>query len=251
MNVNKHKEHHMKKIVAAAALSMASALCMAGDVPSKDLVERYFKATQTQKMTEAQVDGYADQYAKGKDAAYKSKVRTYLNSIMGWDALKDEYAALVQETYSEKEIKAALTFMESPIGRSMSQKGIAFSNKMSAIAAKRAQQVAETQASKQESTDEEASADPKFLSVSNVEEMQSGETTYFTGQIHNNGKAPARGINIEANLFLGQKFVDQYSAYVTGAIPPGGVRFFKISCGCKGNPPAKHDSYKIEILNGY
>jgi hypothetical protein len=240
----------MKHFLAAITLSLASAHCLAIDSPSKDLVERYLQATQTQKMTEAQVDGYADQFSKEKDADYRKKFHDYLNSVMGWNALKDEYIALVRETFTEKEIRASLAFMESPIGRSMSQKGIAFSNKMSAIAAKKVQQVAATQSSKQGDTDE-ASLDIKLFSISNVEEMQSGDSTYFTGEIHNNGKASARGVNIEANLFLGQKFVDQYSTYITGTIPAGGVRFFKISCGCKGNPPAKHDSYKIEVLSGY
>jgi hypothetical protein len=31
----------------------------------------------------------------------------------------------------------------------------------------------------------------------------------------------------------------------------GGSQFFKISCGCKDTPPAEHDSYKLEVLNGY
>lgn len=241
----------MEKVLIAIALSIASVHCLAVESPSKDLVERYFTATQTQKMTEAQVDGYADQFSKGKDATYRSNFHEYLNSVMGWDALKDEYIGLVRETFSEKEIKAALAFMESPVGRSMSQKSIAFSKKMSAIAAKKIQQVAATQAAKPEYTAEDTTQDAKLLSISSVEEMQSGETTYFTGEIRNNGKAPARGVNIEANLFLGQKFVDQYSTYITGTIPAGGVRFFKISCGCKGNPPARHDSYKIDVLYGY
>jgi hypothetical protein len=47
------------------------------------------------------------------------------------------------------------------------------------------------------------------------------------------------------------KFVDQYSTYLTGAIGPGKSQYFKISCGCKDSPPAEHDSYKLEVLGGY
>lgn len=60
-----------------------------------------------------------------------------------------------------------------------------------------------------------------------------------------------RGINIEVNLFLAGKFVDQYSTYIAGNIPPGGLRYFKVACGCKDSPPASHDSYKIQVIDGY
>jgi hypothetical protein len=45
--------------------------------------------------------------------------------------------------------------------------------------------------------------------------------------------------------------VDQYSTYITGTLAPGKSQYFKISCGCKDTPPADHDSYKLEVLNGY
>lgn len=241
----------MKKYIVAAALSIPAALSFASEAPSKELVERYLKVSQIQKMTEAQVDSYIVQYSQGKDAEFKSKVQYYLNSVMGWDALKDEYVALVQETFNEKEIKASLAFMESPIGRSLAQKNITFSSKMSTIAAKKVQQVASATSQNKNNGDDNPSDPTISLSVANIEEMQSGDATYFTGEIHNKGKSPARGVNIEVNLFMGKKFVDQYTTYITGSIPPGGIRLFKISCGCKGNPPAKHDSYKIEISNGY
>ncbi len=244
----------MKHAIAAFALSLMAMCAHAADKPSRALVELYLQASRMPQMSEAQVEGYAAQYGKGKDAVFQGKVRTYLNSVMGWEALKDEYIGLVQETYTEKEIRASLAFMESPIGRVMAQKNITFSNKMSALAAQKAQQVAAAQAQasrKEDQDDDEPSALVQFLSVSDVEEVQAGEATYFTGKIHNSGKKPARSVNIEANLFLGQKFVDQYATYITGAVPPGGFRLFKISCGCKGNPPARHDGYKIEISNAY
>jgi hypothetical protein len=67
----------------------------------------------------------------------------------------------------------------------------------------------------------------------------------------NHGKRAAHGIHIQANLFNHDKFVDQYSTYLTGAIEPGKSQYFKISCACKDTPPAEHDSYKLEVMSGY
>jgi len=84
-----------------------------------------------------------------------------------------------------------------------------------------------------------------------VEEIKRNGRSYFIGSVRNNGSTPARSVSVEINLFLKNKFVDQYSSYVTGNIGPGEERFFKISCGCKDEPPAEHDSYKIGVVGGY
>jgi hypothetical protein len=45
-------------------------------------------------------------------------------------------------------------------------------------------------------------------------------------------------------------FVDQYSTYISGVVPPGATRLFKVSCGCKDSPPAKHDNFKVQVVDG-
>jgi hypothetical protein len=87
--------------------------------------------------------------------------------------------------------------------------------------------------------------------LSDVEEQKHDGTTAIIGKATNSGKKAVRGVHIQANFFNHEKFVDQYSTYITGALAPGKSRYFKISCGCKDTPPAEHDSYKIEVLNGY
>ena len=91
----------------------------------------------------------------------------------------------------------------------------------------------------------------KDIALTNVEEVKRDGTTVIIGSATNNGKKAARGIHIQANLFNHDKFVDQYSTYLTGTIEPGKSQYFKISCGCKDTPPAEHDSYKLEVLGGY
>jgi hypothetical protein len=89
------------------------------------------------------------------------------------------------------------------------------------------------------------------IALTDEEEVKHDGTTAIIGRATNHGKRAAHGIHIQANLFNHDKFVDQYSTYLTGAIEPGKSQYFKISCGCKDTPPAEHDSYKLEVLGGY
>jgi hypothetical protein len=91
----------------------------------------------------------------------------------------------------------------------------------------------------------------KEIVLSDIEEQKHDGATAITGKATNSGKKAVRGVHIQANLFNHEKFVDQYSTYITGTLAPGKSQYFKISCGCKDTPPAEHDSYKLEVLNGY
>lgn len=95
-----------------------------------------------------------------------------------------------------------------------------------------------------------AAKDKHFI-FRDVEEVKRNGRSYFVGAVKNNGASPASGLNIEVNLFMKGKFVDQYSTYLAGELGPGEERHFKVSCGCKDELPAEHDSYKIAIVGGY
>ncbi len=218
---------------------------------TKELAEKYLRATQVPEMLQAQVDGYTDQYAKGQDPVYRKRIHDFLQRTMGWDALKEEYLGLVQATYTEQEINALLRFINTPLGRSMQGKNTTFANKLAALSAKRVQDISAEKLPTGDDSQDQADITATELIVTKVEKFQSGDQVYFTGEIQNNSKKMARGVNVEANLFLGDRFVDQYSTYISGGIAPGASRLFKISCGCKGNPPAEHDSYKFQVIAGY
>lgn len=241
------KKHHQ-------LLATAIALCVsfAANATSTALAEQYLRATQVPEMLQAQIQAYTDEYAKNQEPAHRQRLHEYLERVMGWDALKDEYMGLVRSTYTDQEIKAFMQFANTPSGRSMRSKNTTFANKLAALSAKREQAVtAQYRASSAQNTPDEQEVQASDLAISKVEKFQSGDQLYFTGEIKNNGSKLARGVSIEANLFLGEKFVDQYSAYVTGAIPAGASRFFKIACGCKGAPPAAHDTFKLQAIAGY
>jgi hypothetical protein len=89
----------------------------------------------------------------------------------------------------------------------------------------------------------------KDVVLSDVEEQKHDGLTAIIGTATNNGKVPARSVDIQAELFNHGKFVDQYSTYLSGVLAPGASKHFKISCGCKDSPAAEHDSYKVTVIS--
>jgi hypothetical protein len=91
----------------------------------------------------------------------------------------------------------------------------------------------------------------KDIALSDVEEQKHDGATWIIGTAKNIGKRSARSVEVQANLFLHGKFVDQYSTSISGKIEPGELKYFKIACGCRDSPPAEHDSFKAEVVGGY
>jgi hypothetical protein len=92
---------------------------------------------------------------------------------------------------------------------------------------------------------------PKEIILSDVEERNDNGRVSIIGTLKNTGARPARGVQIEVDLFQKGKFVDQYSTYIAGSIAPGESRNFKVACGCKDTPPAEHDSFKAQVRGGF
>jgi hypothetical protein len=76
----------------------------------------------------------------------------------------------------------------------------------------------------------------KEIVLSDVEEQKHDGATVIIGKATNSGKKAVHGVHIQANLFNHEKFVDQYSTYVTGTLAPSKFQYFKISC--RYQPPA-------------
>lgn len=245
----------MKRMLLIATLLAASFATHAEPSTDRALVEKYLSSMQFEQVVAAQLNSYAEQFSKGQDEAGKARIRTFLNEFMGWEAIKDQYIGLIQKIYAPAEIKAALAFMNSPIGESLKQKNITFSSQASALMAQRYQELAaKAKPPADDARHEDAAAedDTKNLTAHQVEEVKSAAgNVYFTGEVRNAGKKLARSLSVVVNLFQGDKFVDQYSTYLNGAVPAGGSRYFKVSCSCDGKQPAPHDSFKVEVVSAY
>lgn len=239
----------MKKFTVAIFFGLCAAWAFAG--PSDKLVENYLHATMTKESVDAQVSGFAKQYATASTPEQMVEINRYLSSVMGWDVVRPQYIKIIQETYTTEEINASLAFMESKLGKSISRKNIIFSEKVSALMAKNAQVFAQSQSNSDPLGDDARTSVSSSLSIVGLERHHESEQTYFTGKVVNAGKKSARGVQVEINLFKGERFVDQYSTYISGTVPSGGERFFKVTCGCKGSQPAAHDSFKALAIESY
>lgn len=91
----------------------------------------------------------------------------------------------------------------------------------------------------------------KEIVLSDIEEQKIDGRVSVIGTLKNGGSQPAGGLQIEVDLFKKDKFVDQYSTYISGSVAPGESRHFKVACGCKDSSPAEHDSYKVTVRGGY
>lgn len=92
----------------------------------------------------------------------------------------------------------------------------------------------------------------KDYRLHDLREMKENDGTWIVGRIENLRKdKPIRSIELQANLYNGKIFVDQYSESILDGLKPGESRLFKINCGCKGNPPAAHDRFEVIVVRAY
>jgi hypothetical protein len=151
------------KAMAVVATLLTS---LSAQASTTALAEKYLRATQIPEMLQAQVEGYADQYAKGQDVADRKRVHDYLERVMGWEALKEHCLSLVQSTCTEREINALLQFVNTPAGRATKAKNTPF-------AAQRAQEVAaERRAADGQDAREDQDIAPADLVLARVEKYQ-------------------------------------------------------------------------------
>lgn len=234
----------MKRTIIAISGFLLSFSALATP-PSDKLINEYLQVIRQEEITQGQISTLVESSAAYLSAAEKAELQQRLEAVMGWSGVKKDYVEFIRKIYSAEELKASMAFFKTPLGTSGAQKTLEFSNAVTMLVAKRSiemeKKIAASRADNNKYT--------KELAAINVTEHQVNGKTYFTGELVNRGKNPVRGARVEVNLFLGDKFVDQYDSYISGLIPTRGSRYFKISCGCKDSPPAAHDSFKIYILD--
>lgn len=242
----------MKISTAAFALLLMTSTVLAGEDTPKKLVADYIKAVKAEQLITAEIEASIQQFSANATPEQKTLIERYFNATMGWEAIKDQYAALIERVYTPDELRTILAFLKTPAGSSIGAKNVQFARDWATTLSKNAQKFNQAMIDGQETSGTTASppSDGDLVAL-HVEEHTFDGKTYFTGVIENRGKKARRGVQVEVNLFQGDKFVDQYSTYVSGIVAPGGQRYFKIACGCEDSPPAAHDSYKVLVIEGY
>jgi hypothetical protein len=236
--------------LGVAVLCACGAAC-AGTPPGKDLVEHFLSAAGIEEAFNGQIDAYTEMLGDKMPSAEKKRALEYMNATMGWNAIKEPYSTLVAKTYTAEELKAAIAYFETPLGVSANAKNRQFQHELVAALAKKSESVAKSYTPGASAKFDSGTASADEIVPTGVEEHVSDGQTYFTGALENRGKQATNHVQVEVNLFLAGKFVDQYSTYVSGSIAPGAPRYFKVSCGCKGSPPANHDTFKVNVIDGF
>ena len=240
----------MKRSLCAIAAFGFAIAARGADLPDPATVDHYLSSAGLEAAFAGQIDAYKEQFSEKVPEGAKARMSEYLDRTMGWNNIKDSYAKLVMKTYTADEVRAAIAYLDSPMGKAWTSKNRAFFHDYGVLSAKNAMNNVEPNSHAPTAKyDDAGAATAGELLASNVEEHAMDGQTFFTGMLENKGKAKARAVQVEVNLFLGAKFVDQYSTYVAGNIPPGATRYFKVNCGCKGERPAQHDTFKVNVVD--
>jgi hypothetical protein len=241
----------MKIRIFGVAFLAASSVAFAAAPPEKGLVDSFLSSAGVEQAIDGQLDAYTEMLGDKMPDAARKKALDYMNSTMGWGAIKEPYAALVAKTYTADELKAAIAYFTSPLGASAVKKDRQFQHDLVTLLARNAELAAKGGSASASAKFDGAGNSSGDIVAAGVEEHVNDGQTYFTGALENHGKQSSSNVQVEINLFLGGKFVDQYSTYVTGSVTPDAPRYFKVTCGCKGSPPASHDTFKVNVVAAF
>ena len=122
------------KAIAAFILLIAFSFNAAGsEQADKKLAIEYLKISRFEQIINATVDTYNQQLFKNLPAADREKAATFMRETVGWEAVKDQLAELVINTYTKPELKAAIAFMKTPLGASYTVKSDEFSTQYATL----------------------------------------------------------------------------------------------------------------------
>jgi hypothetical protein len=132
------------KIVAVLfACLMLSNNAFAGERPDKKLAIEYLEVSRFEQITNAMIDSYSRNLLMKFPQEEQQKLNKMLNDVLGWEGQKDQLAEIVIQVYTKRELQAAIAYMKSKLGASMTAKSEEFSNLYAAKIASNLQRFAQ------------------------------------------------------------------------------------------------------------
>ena len=124
----------MIKATLVALALLYSANSFAQTTASRDLAVEYLKLSRYEEVINASIEEYKQQLVDPKASPEaKEKFAAFLESSMGWAAVREPLTDIVLKTYTRDELKASIAFMKSPAGASATAKSGAFATSFSAL----------------------------------------------------------------------------------------------------------------------
>ena len=89
--------------------------------------------------------------------------------------------------------------------------------------------------------------------ITHHREEQRAGATVILGSMRHDGEKNVHTPNVQVELLDSRgEFVEQCSAFLSGALMPGETRNFKVKCpGDKDSPTVAHSSYEVKLTSGY
>jgi len=128
----------MKYIAIFLSFLIASPL-MAADNSERQLALQYLTLTNMEGVINASINEYDEQLFKNAPQSERAKLHAMLENSIGWEATKNQLADLVANLYTKDELKAYISFIKTPAGKSYNDKNSEFSKRYTTFASENLQ----------------------------------------------------------------------------------------------------------------
>ena len=86
------------------------------------LVIEYLEISKTKETFDMTIEAYVNQLASQDPVAKKEDIRTFFNTYMGWNVLKEPSIKIVAAKFSEKELQDIIAFYKTSSGQAFANK---------------------------------------------------------------------------------------------------------------------------------
>lgn len=117
----------MKLMTATLCLCVLCSGALASDKPDRKLALEYLQAARMEQTMNSSIDAMVSSMYPNANEKEKGEFRAIIEQTVGWEASKEQLLAITTEVYTKQELKAAITFMKSKAGASMTAKNETFS----------------------------------------------------------------------------------------------------------------------------
>ena len=118
------KSRTLTGILAVLLVLASPAASHAGSDSHRQAVARLFELTHMQRLIEESVDGVLTLQITQNPALaeHRDALRAFLEKYVGWQALRDDLAAMYLQAFTEAELDEMNAFYSSPIGQKVLQR---------------------------------------------------------------------------------------------------------------------------------
>ncbi|ODS23147.1 hypothetical protein AB835_10525 [Candidatus Endobugula sertula] len=112
----------LKFLIIGVTLILATTSSVYAEEDHKVLAIEYLKLSKAKETVDMTIEAYVEQLSSQKPHSNKESIRTFFNTYMGWEVLKEPAIKLVSDSLSVNELKDINNFYKTDTGRSLAKK---------------------------------------------------------------------------------------------------------------------------------